>query len=255
VTEATPPPAPAGPDWKARAVTLLRFLLPVGLGLVLAVITFNYVVMPRVVRQGRSVEVPNLRGMTLEDAASQVQQAGLAVRDTVERTSVSVPSGLILDQEPSAGRLVKPERRLRLVVSSGGKERRVPPLSNQSLRYARLTLGNEGYELGDVIRVPDPDVAPNVVLATDPPESTVLGPGQAVHLLVSTGAESGSWVLPDLRGMRLGTVEEDLRLAGFLVETRRESFGWFRGGLRVVETEPRPGARVRPGDRIVLVGG
>jgi len=54
----------------------------------------------------------------------------------------------------------------------------------------------------------------------------------------------------------VGRVEEDLLRAGFEVDVQREvgARGSARS-LRILETQPRPGSRVRVGGLIVLTGG
>ena len=243
----------------ARRTMVLRWLgrgVLVLLGAALAGAVFNFGVMPYLVRQDKHLEVPRLTGLTLDAAVTELTTAGLAVRDTVERNSASVPAGLVLDHEPPAGRAVKPGRTVRLILSRGGREVRVPELAGQTLRYARLTLGSAGYLLGDVIRVASATVPPNFVLATDPPATELLPPGRRVHVLVSSGSSAQVYSVPDLRGRRLNWVEEELRFTGFTVDVRRDpTAGSFREFLRVVETIPQPGHKIRQGDRIVLVGG
>ena len=225
-------------------------------GVAVAFVIFNWGVMPRLVGQGDQVEVPALSGLTLEDAALKLHESGLAVRDTLERTSSNMPAGLIMDQEPLSGRMVKPDRSVRLVISAGGRSRAVPTLTGQTLRFARMSLGSEGYLLGDVIRVPMDNVPPDFIMASDPPAGTVLGLGRPVHLLVSAAPAQQDYLLPDLRGRRIRQVREELESAGFVVRVQQSehSLGGF-GALRVENTFPRPGTRVRAGDRIVLVGG
>jgi serine/threonine-protein kinase len=259
-------PGPLGDDSDEERGSPLRLVkrlllgsvgvfLALGLAAVLAVATFNFAVMPVLVRHGKQVKVPDVSGMPLEEAARVLAEHELAVRDTLGRPSASIPAGLIMDQDPWPGREVKPERRVRLIVSSGGRERVVPDLTGQTLRFARLTLGQEGYEMGDVVRVSTSRYPPDFVMASDPPESTVLAPGQPVSMLVSAGVSATEFVLPDLRGRRLTRVEDDLRYAGFEVEIVGDRFFDSLRRLEVVDTQPPPGARVKRGDRIVLIGG
>ena len=234
---------------------LLRLAL-VGAGVALAAVTFNMVIMPLLVRQGKQVEVPALTGLSTGEAVEILNESGLAVRDTLERTNDAVEPGMIMDQEPPAGTAVKPGRAVRLLVSRGGEKREVPALAGQSTRTARVALGNAGYGLGNVVQVHSDYVEEGFVVASDPPGGTQLAPGQRVHLLVSLGPAQAPLALPDLRGLRLTRVEEQLRAAGFKVESRRgASASGFGELLRVVETSPGPGSKVYLGDPIVLIGG
>ena len=231
-------------------------IVAVAAGAILAVLAFNVVVMPMLVRQGQQVEVPKLEGLSIASAVEELAAAGLAVRDTLERPNDAVDAGLIMDQEPPSGSTVKPGRSVRLLVSRGGQKRQVPDLAGQTVRYARLSLGNAGYTLGNLVKVPSSRVQEGFVVASDPPPGTQLRPNQRVHVLVSSGPSRTPLALPDLRGRRISRVEEQLRAAGFKVQSQREpASSTFRELLRVVETDPGPGAKVYVGDRIVLVGG
>jgi len=240
-----------------RAKGLLRAaaprIVPVALALLVTVVLFNAVIMPRFVRHGREVEVPDVTAVSLAEARQKLADAGLAVRDTVMRSSPSVGAGMILDQTPRAHMEVKPDRGVGLVVSQGVAERRVPRTSGQSLRSARLTLGNAGYERGDVIYVPSDAVARNFVVASDPPAGDRAMPGDKVHLLVSSGPRRPEWVMPDLAGQELQLTADRLNFAGFAAVITREEGRWF-GLARVRTTDPGPGAVVAEGDTIRLYG-
>jgi len=234
--------------WAGSGVALL-------VALALAFTAFNWVIMPALVRHGKQVEVPDLSELDLNTASARLAAAQLAVRDTLERTHPTIPVGHIIDQDPPAGRMVKPGRQVELMVSGGGRQRIVPDIAGQTLRYARLSLGNEGYQLGAVLRVPSAGVAPDFLLASDPPQSTNLGAGRSVDVLVSAGPEARVWMMPDLTGRRLSRVEDELRFAGFPVKIQVRNPERYGTDLEVLDTVPPPGARVRPGDPIELIGG
>lgn len=255
-------PDPGGPTTVSPGAVAARLavraffgLVSVGAALILAVTAFNFVVMPFVVRQGKEVDVPAVAGLPLDEAVAVLNEVGLAVREPVERVSPTVEAGTVLDQDPPAGRAVKPERQVLLVVSKGGRERMVPDVPGQTLRFARILLGQEGYSVGDVVRIPSDRLGENFVLASDPPESTRMASGSNVSLLVSAGSEPAAdgWILPDLSGRRVGSVAADLRAAGFQVEVADDPLDRLGGMTQITGTVPEAGARVRRGDRIVLL--
>ena len=227
-------------------------LLQLALGAAAAVALFNYVIMPRFVHHGNETEVPALEGRTLAEAAAMLHDAGLTVRDTLARTNPDSEPGEVLEQIPRAGMRVKPERGVALVVSAGQTQTTVPSLTGQTLRFARLLLGQEGYGLGDVIRRPMKDYPRNTVISSDPPHGSRAPQGARVHLLVSDGPPAPDWVMPDLRGKDLLITADRLRFAGFPVKLEREEGGFGLG--RVRSTYPYPGARVAAGDTLLLVG-
>ena len=230
---------------------MIARLLTILAGVLAAAVVVNAVLMPAFVHHGEEVEVPEVRGKSLPDAVQSVTGAHLVVRDTLERMSPVVPRGQVIDQHPRPGLKVKPERGVLLLVSQGGMATLVPDLAGQTLRFARLSLGREGYSLGDVLRIPSARVARNFVIASDPPAGRNLDPGSPVHLLVSDGPEHGTWIMPDLRGKDLDLTAERLSGAGF---TAVVDGGGLWGSDRIRATLPPPGALVAVGDTIRLYG-
>jgi beta-lactam-binding protein with PASTA domain len=252
VTESGGHPAPGLlRTWSLR---ILRVVVPIALGFLAAAAVFNYVVMPRFVRHGQEVEVPEVTGKSLADARILLAGARLAVRDTVSRTDPVVPRGTVLEQDPRGGARIKPGRGVHLVVSVGRREEHLPAVGGQTLRFARLALGQDGYQLGDVLRVPSTEVPRNLVMASDPAGGSEVVAGARVSLLVSDGPPAATWILPDLRGEELQLTADKLRFAGFKVVITNEDPYSF-APRRIVSTDPPAGSVVSRGDTIRLVGG
>jgi serine/threonine-protein kinase len=222
--------------------------------MVAALVVFNLTVMPRFVRHEDEVAMPDVRGKTRAEAERILESLALAVRDTVSRATFDVPRGVVIDQKPAAGSSIKPERGVRLVLSSGRDEIQVPGLAGQSLRFVRMSLLDEGYQVGDVVRVPSRDVSRDFVIASDPPAGTVVEPGQRIHLLVSDGPEGRAWIMPNLLGQDMRLTAEQLRFAGFQVVIDDDDPYGFRS-RRVTGTLPEPGELVRSSATIHLMGG
>lgn len=229
-------------------------MAPVFAALLVAVLLFNSVIMPRFVRHGSEVEVPNVMTLPLSEAVLRLQEVGLSVRDTLVNASPTVEAGRVMDQAPRPGTRLKPDRALRLVVSGGRREQRVPELAGVTLRSARLTVNEEGYELGDVIRVPSEKVARNFVVASDPPPHEIAARGERISLLVSDGPQKSLWVMPDLTGEEIQLTADKLNFAGFVAVIADEEQAWMLPRHRIRATLPRPGTRVAEGDTIRLYG-
>jgi beta-lactam-binding protein with PASTA domain len=117
-----------------------------------------------------------------------------------------------------------------------------------------LTVNEEGYELGDVLRVPSEKVARNFVVASDPPQHEIAVPGERIHLLVSDGPAKSLWVMPDLTGQELQLAADKLNFAGFVAVIADKESAWMLPRHRIRATLPRPGTRVAEGDTIRLYG-
>lgn len=249
----TPPASPLR-SWRTRLRRWALKAIPVVAAFVVAVAIMNSIVMPRFVRHGDEIEIPDVTRLNMAEAKERLGAVGLAVTDSVHQVSPTVPAGRILEQLPRPHTRVKPGRGVRVVLSRGRLEQRVPEISGQTLRYARIALSRDGYELGEVLRVPSERVARNFVMASEPPQDEVASPGERVNLLVSDGPARRTWVMPDLAGDELQLTADRLNFAGFVAVVDDEGSPWMLGRHRVRATVPPPGAVVAEGDTIRLVG-
>ncbi|MBO3746016.1 Stk1 family PASTA domain-containing Ser/Thr kinase [Streptosporangiaceae bacterium NEAU-GS5] len=68
-----------------------------------------------------AVEVPNVIGLTFDDAKKTLEGAGLKV-SPVQQPSDTVPQGTVIDQTPPEGRKLQPGQTVTLTVSSGAPQ-------------------------------------------------------------------------------------------------------------------------------------
>lgn len=102
-------------------------------------------------RHGESVTVPQVNGMSVEEAASIFKKEGLicAVVDSSYRKGVT--PGSILDQSPVAGMKVKEGRTIYLTINSLSTPLQAVPdvADNSSARQAEAKLLAAGFKLTD----------------------------------------------------------------------------------------------------------
>ncbi|WP_432484305.1 Stk1 family PASTA domain-containing Ser/Thr kinase [Kineococcus esterisolvens] len=103
-----------------------------------------------VVSRGRQpLAVPDVVGLSLEDAQERIAGAGLVAGEATRRTSETVPAGRVISQDPADGTLFRGDT-VELVVSTGPPLVEVPGgLQGKQLGEVRATL----EELGFVVRV------------------------------------------------------------------------------------------------------
>lgn len=107
------------------------------------------VVMPWIVNN-KTVTVPNIEGLSLSSAQSNIYERDLALKITQEIYSMDKPAGTILSQKPMAGTTVKEGRVVFVTVSKGKRLVKVPYLQLLSLREAEIALSENDLELGKV---------------------------------------------------------------------------------------------------------
>jgi len=206
--------------------TLLRTLAPVVVALLL--LLMGWVWLRSYTRHNDKVEVPDLKGLTLEEAGAALLDRDLLVEVVDSVYNDEAPKGTVVDQDPPAGRAVKQERRIYLVMNaSQPKMLNMPALVNLSKRQAISVMEIVGLKVKEMQYRPDPcvDCVVAQLYKGQPiaPEARIRR-GEAVTLVLGSG-ESGERVpVPDLQGASLADVRMVLNMSslnlGVVVECR-----------------------------------
>ena len=97
-----------------------------------------------VISKGALIAVPELAGVSGEDAKAEAQ--GLSVEVKEEVYSDQAASGVVISQEPVAGSKVEENSRVYIVVSKGIERMEVPTLKNLSEKEAKSRLKEAGLK-------------------------------------------------------------------------------------------------------------
>jgi serine/threonine-protein kinase len=161
---------------------------------------------------GAAVEVPDLVGVQIDVATTQLTDAGLESQQTT-RTSDDAGAGEIIEQTPAAGTRVSPGTQIKLVVSSGEPLVTLPSLVYATQDAAKATLAELGLEYGTTTVSYSPSVANDQVLgiviegsAEVVSTSAQVPAGARIDLVVSNGLVQ----VPDLKGQPINTAKATL---------------------------------------------
>lgn len=236
---------------RSLAQRLRGFLAASALALtafVTGLLVFNNAIMPRLVHSVGEVRVPDLANLTVAQAEQTLQAVGLKLSRAGERFDTSVPRGFVISQDPPPDTPVRGRRLVAVMVSLGEEFSSVPALFGESLRSARYLLERAGLAMGAITRAPSDQVGDGLIAGSDPPAENVLPRGTAVHLLVSSGTGTPSYVMPDLLGREITGARQKLEALGFHVFTppAAPSVG------TVVFQEPPAGSRILRNATILL---
>jgi serine/threonine-protein kinase len=166
-------------------------------------------------RGPQPVTVPNVQGLTVGDATALLHRIGLQA--TVSQTSsMSAPAGTVISSTPHQGSLL-PGQAVTLIVSTGKPKVAVPALSGPSgasFAAARAALNALGLSAVEQDQYSD-NVAPGVVIGTNPAGGTPVTVGSPVTVVVSKGPHLV--VVPNVTGESVGAASQTLAAAGFQV--------------------------------------
>jgi serine/threonine-protein kinase len=223
-------------------------------GLLALVFAFSFFTAMRVEMRSSEVEVPDLEGLTVELAREKVSPLDLVLEVVDQRNDPRMASDHVLEQMPPAGAAVRRGRKVKLVLSLGGKVLRVPDFVGRPARTAAIELRQQGLFPGDEVHVYSYDQPAGRVIAQVPASDASVVPSSRVWRLVSDGPAPAAWVMPDLTGKARQEAESWIALCGFrkggvskVAAARGE-----RGGV-VVAQVPQAGYPIRTRDIVELV--
>ncbi|AWH72974.1 MULTISPECIES: PASTA domain-containing protein [unclassified Dokdonia] len=101
------------------------------------------------------IAVPNVKGMTLDLVSQELENADLRyfIIDSAN-FNPDYPKYSVIDQEPNAGKFVKENRQIYLVLNpSGFQKMTIPPIVGKTRRQAEPSLKALGFEIGKVTYV------------------------------------------------------------------------------------------------------
>ncbi len=220
------------------------------LGALVATYLLFVVASMRIALKAREVQVPDFASRTAREATALAADLELAIKvDPTRRLSATVPAGSVIAQDPPAGTTTRPERSVRVWLSAGTHTGRVPPLTGQAERAARLRITQDGLQLGVVSEVRSDQFPPDIVVAQDPAPDTS---SPHVALLVNRGEQATTYVMPDLIGVNGERAAAILRNRGIRVAVVGSiPYAGVAPGV-VVRQNPQAGFQIAIGDPLSL---
>lgn len=191
-------------------------------------------------------EVPDLVGLTSDEARASLQEVGLAFRLGSEVPHPEAPSGVVLAQSPLPGQYARPGAPVSLTLSQGPERRVVPDLRGLSGRQGGIVLDRLGFEVA--IDSTGSRVERGGVVGTRPEAGAELTLPAEVTLVLSHGPEVVD--VPDLDGLHVDDVRERLDEVGLALGEVRYDPEAFAAPGRVVGQSPSPGFALRVGGRV-----
>jgi beta-lactam-binding protein with PASTA domain len=188
------------------------------------------------VRGAEQTMVPEVRGKELTEALLELQVKELYPRIQLRYSQSSQDRGLILEQEPRAGTIVKAGRRIRLVVSQGVIISRVENYTGRNIDEVRMDLQTLFASAGGgqaLLSVKEPLMyeysaeAPGTILQQKPEAGTDISGPMTLEFVVSQGQENAMITVPRLTGLSIAEALERIGQTGidfrFTIRETREN--------------------------------
>ena len=189
----------------------LRLFISMVFGLIIFVGIIAIAIFFIFIRGAEETMVPDVQGMDLTQALLELQVKELYPRIQLRYTQSSVDRGLILEQSPRPGSIVKAGRRIRLVVSQGALLNSVENYIGRNIDDVRMDLQvlftTEGAFSIPLLSIREPVMyefssePSGTILQQQPEAGTGISSPILIEFVVSRGSEDASLRLPDFIGL------------------------------------------------------
>ena len=186
------------------------------------------------------VEVPDVRGMTEEEAKDELNDKNLGMRVSGREASDKYDEGEIISQDPGDGEMVDEHTTIEVVVSTGPETKTtiVPEVvkmeeaaAEKAIEDAKLVVKKDS-DFSD-------DIEEGRVMSVSPDEGSEVEEGTEVTIVISLGPEQKKVSVPQIVGKQASDAEAALRSAG-LVGSASEQYSDKPAG-EVISQSPESG--------------
>ena len=194
---------------KSPILMILVTILVVALG-----ITLGFLGMKKFTEGRKDVKIPNVVGEKAEDAKSKLEGLGLKVLEVTEESDQE--KGIVLKVDPNVDSTVKSGSEVKLTVSGGEGQIKVPNFAEMNLDSVKRTLKSLGLELGTVDEEYSDSVPRGEVISQSPNANESVDKGSKVNVTISKGKEIKSETIniPDVSGKSVEEAKSILSSAG-----------------------------------------
>ncbi len=196
------------------------------------------------------VSVPNVEGMTQEEATRTLLKEGFVVGDVTNQYSNDVEAGKVMSQSPSANMKAVKGSSVSLVISQGKEQGTIPDLEGLSLDAARSKAEAEGFlisQSGSEFS----DIPANCIIRQFPSPGSKADKGTTITYVISKGQEDKGVNVPNVVGQNVESAANMLTNAGFRYYTQSEPSSSPAG--TVIRQSPNGGTTANKGTTVTIV--
>ncbi len=226
---------------------VFAFCLGIFLALVFSLLLVNFILMPILTKRQKVVIMPEVVGLTENEAEDLLRKAGLEIGEKRWAFSLQYPEGRVIAQEPRANVKVKKKRIVELTLSKGRGKTVVPDFSGRGLSefLEMLMRADLSAKVETVYGEEEGGVKTCI-----PSPGTLLEKGSVVRVLVNQ--KEGFVLMPRLVGLKLEEAKRVLDSLHLVLDEVREKESEEEAGT-IIFQYPEEEMRIRIGGRVVLV--
>jgi serine/threonine-protein kinase len=199
---------------------------------------------------GSRIVVPSVVGASIQEAGAVLSPLGLRSEVVENRFDEEIPSGKILESNPSGGDKIDAGGSVKLVISKGQERYVIPVLTGLTPEAALKLLTNQPLKSAGVVEEFNSTIPKGLVIATNPSNGQKVKRDTPVTIFVSKGVEQIA--LTTYTGQSADQAQNELTEAGFNVVSSFAYSETVAAGA-VVSQVPSGVVSVAKGSTITLV--
>ena len=205
--------------------------------------------------QADGIEVPDLKGLTFDEAKEQLNAKGLGIKNAGTVASDQYDEGQIVSQTPDALTKAEANTTVEVTLSSGKGEVSVPPVTGMDETTAYNTLTNSGFTPVKVYAY-SADVAQGNVIEQSPNAGSLAKAGDNVKIVISRGeeqAEATSVAVPGVTGLTEDAARSAIQNVGLAVGNVSSAYSDSVASGQIISQSPVVDTAVDAGTAVDFV--
>lgn len=205
--------------------------------------------------QADGIEVPDLKGLTFDEAKEQLNAKGLGIKNAGTVASDQYDEGQIVSQTPDALTKAEANTTVEVTLSSGKGEVSVPSVTGMDETTAYNTLTNSGFTpVKDYAY--SADVAQGNVIEQSPNAGSLAKSGDNVKIVISRGkeqAETTSVAVPGVTGLTEDAARSAIQNVGLAVGNVSSAYSDSVASGQIISQSPVGDTAVDAGTAVDFV--
>ncbi|MDR1928850.1 MAG: PASTA domain-containing protein [Endomicrobium sp.] len=149
-------------------------------------VAFNNI-MKVLVHNKKEVVTPNIIGKNLYEALDIISIKKLGLRKEYEELNQNIQSGIILQQNPRAGMLIREGRIIKIIMNNNSDMVYVPNLIGQTLQNVDVILKRSFLVMGSVFKKFSLNTKKGLIIAQSIMTGSKINKGSTIDITVSNG--------------------------------------------------------------------
>jgi len=191
-----------------RTINRLVLLAVFIMGIAGGVILFDRIFMPKFIRGGGTIEIPDITEKPIDEAEKIASKKGFDFLIVRREHSDSIPEDFVISQRPMPGSAAKKGRRISVVVSLSAASTEIPDISGEHYRSAVLEIERNGLVVEEITYEYSDSFKNEFVITSKPSPGTEVRLNSNVNLIVSMGSEKELVRVPNFSGQQIEPAEE-----------------------------------------------